>query len=293
MRIVFIGVVEFSKHTLLKLIDLKADVVGVCTKNESTFNSDFADLGYICKQNSIPCHYFNDINSQDSIKWIRELKPDIIFCFGLSSLLKDEILKLAPLGVIGFHPAKLPQNRGRHPLIWALALGLKSTASTFFFMDSGADSGDILSQKSIKISQKDDANTLYTKVIDTALKQISEFLPLLESGNFKRIKQNEKLSNIWRKRSKLDGCIDFRMSSLGIYNLVRALTKPYAGASLIYKDKDIKIWKATIVKNNQKNIESGKILRSNKRGILVKTYDGAINLIKHDFEILPKVGEYL
>lgn len=36
------------------------------------------------------------------------------------------------MGVLGYHPAKLPQNRGRHPLIWALALGLKKSASTFF-----------------------------------------------------------------------------------------------------------------------------------------------------------------
>jgi len=41
-------------------------------------------------------------------------------------------LGIAPLGVVGFHPAALPANRGRHPLIWALFLGLKKTASTFF-----------------------------------------------------------------------------------------------------------------------------------------------------------------
>jgi methionyl-tRNA formyltransferase len=63
------------------------------------------------------------------------------FCLGWSNLLKAEILKAAPLGVIGFHPAALPANRGRHPLIWALGLGLDETATTFFFMDKGADRG--------------------------------------------------------------------------------------------------------------------------------------------------------
>ena len=37
------------------------------------------------------------------------------------------------MGVLGFHPSELPKNRGRHPLIWALALGLKKSASTFFY----------------------------------------------------------------------------------------------------------------------------------------------------------------
>ena len=52
---------------------------------------------------------------------------------------------------MGYHPAELPYNRGRHPIIWALALGLKSTASTFFYMKEGADDGDIISQEIVKL----------------------------------------------------------------------------------------------------------------------------------------------
>ena len=36
------------------------------------------------------------------------------------------------IGVIGFHFAQLPKNRGRHPIIWALAIGLKETASDLY-----------------------------------------------------------------------------------------------------------------------------------------------------------------
>ena len=88
----------------------------------------------------------------------------MIFCFGWSSLLKERVLNIPPMGVIGYHPAKLPENRGRHPLIWAIALGLENSASTFFFMDKGADSGDILSQVDFNISYQDDAQSVYQKV---------------------------------------------------------------------------------------------------------------------------------
>ena len=80
------------------------------------------------------------------------MKPDIIFCFGWSSLIKSEVLNLTKLGVVGYHPAMLPNNRGRHPLIWAKILGLTQTGSTYFFMDEGADTGDILDQSSFEIS---------------------------------------------------------------------------------------------------------------------------------------------
>ena len=135
MKIFFIGTVEFSKMALQKLIELKAQVVGVCTKEKSGFNSDFADLKPLCEKNKIPFKYVNNVNSKDNCYWIKSFNPDIIFCFGWSNLLKKDILTLAPMGVLGFHPSKLPKNRGRHPLIWALALGLKKSASTFFFYE--------------------------------------------------------------------------------------------------------------------------------------------------------------
>ena len=39
MKIVFIGAVTFSEKVLEKLIVLKADIVGVCTLEKSSFNA--------------------------------------------------------------------------------------------------------------------------------------------------------------------------------------------------------------------------------------------------------------
>jgi methionyl-tRNA formyltransferase len=295
MKVIFIGTVEFSKRALEKLIDLNVKVVGVCTKENSNFNSDFSNLTPLCKKNQIPIKYVKDINSQVNIEWIKSLAPEIIFCFGWSSLIKKKLLNLAPMGVVGYHPAKLPKNKGRHPLIWTLALGLKKSASTFFFMNEQADSGDILSQKNFDILLTDDAKNLYDKVIQIALTQIEEFIPKLQNKSYKKIKQNSKVFNFWRKRNLSDGKIDFRMSSNAIYNLVRALSKPYIGAHIVYKDKHVSIWEVKMIKNKnyQPNIETGKVLSVIKNTITVKTYDGAIKILKHEFKKLPTVGEYI
>ena len=293
MRAVFIGTVKFSLRSLEKLIGLNVNLIGAVTKESSSFNSDFVDLKPLCISNGIPCLYVDDINSFDSIKWIKDLKPDVIFCFGWSSLIKKEILNIAPMGVVGFHPTKLPMNRGRHPLIWALVLGLKESASTFFFMDEGVDSGDILSQIDFEILYQDDACSIYDKVIKIALSQIDEFIPQLKEGDYLRNKQNEQLSNIWRKRSKLDGKIDFRMNSRSIYNLTRALTRPYAGSHINYNEESFSVWRVKEIDNSQQNIEPGAVLEANGKTFIVKSYDGAIEVVEHNFKILPKVGEYL
>jgi methionyl-tRNA formyltransferase len=292
VKIVFIGTVELSLKVLEKLVEIEADIVGVITKREAPFNSDYADLTPICESNNILYKYSEDINSAEEIAWIKKQNPDVLFCFGWSWLLGKQILNIVPLGVIGFHPAALPRNRGRHPIIWALALGLETTASTFFFMDAGADSGDILSQVKIDVTYEDDARSLYNKVIDCARNQVEEFVPLLAKGTFNRIPQNDYNANYCRKRTPADGKIDFRMSSRSIYNLVRALTRPYIGAHVVYGNHEIKIWRAQEIKMNLKNIEPGKILEVSDRTILVKCGQSAIRLVEHDFVDLPSVGKY-
>ena len=293
MKILFVGSVVFSEKILKQLIYLKANIVGVCTLKSSEANSDFCDLKAICEEFNIPAKYTNDINSDQSIAWIGTLNPDIIFCFGWSRLLKKKLLNLAPMGVVGYHPASIPNNRGRHPIIWSLVLGLKETSSTFFFMDEGADSGDILSQVSLPILYEDDATSLYNKLISIAISQISDFLPLLEKNKFKRIPQDHSLSNYWRKRNINDGKIDWRMSSESIYNLIRGLTWPYPGAHFEYNGNQYKAWKSKVILKKIINIEPGKIISASNDGIIVKTGDNLINLTKIEPEIDIVNGSYL
>ena len=184
MKIVFIGAVKFSEFALRRLIEINSKVVGVCTQKQSSFNADYVDLSMLSLSFDIPIRHTPNINSEETIDWISDLAPDIIFCFGWSQLIKQPLLSIAPLGVLGYHPAAIPANRGRHPLIWALVLGLKESASTFFFMDEGADSGDILSQQRLPIHDSDDAGILYKRMTQTALKQIEKFVPNFSKWKF-------------------------------------------------------------------------------------------------------------
>lgn len=293
MRIVFIGSVEFSRSALTHLLYCGAKIVGVCTLRNGTINSDYVDLTAICEKNRLSWAHVGDINSVESLSWIRDRAPDVIFCFGWSRLLKQDLIKLAPLGVIGFHPAALPSNRGRHPLIWALVLGLKKTASTFFFMDSSPDSGDILSQREVVINEDDDARSLYDRVTRIALDQIDEFLPLLATGAFTREKQDENLANTWRKRSKADGEIDWRMSARSINNLVRGLAKPYVGAHFVLNQTEVKVWKSAIVYGVPENVEPGRVLLERDSKIVIKCGEDAITLLATEPEFFPVVGSYL
>ncbi len=293
MKILFIGCVQSSYTLLRKLINIHANVAGVITKKESSFNSDFRDLFPLCQKYHIECIYVQNINDYESMNFIQKVNADIGFCFGWSQLIKEKIINLLPKGIIGFHPALLPYNRGRHPIIWALFLGLPETASTFFQIDTTADTGDILLQEKIEITYEDDAGTLYKKIMETACNQIELLVKGLEQNSLVHVQQHPQ-GNTWRKRGINDGRIDFRMSGRSIYNLVRSLTKPYPGAHIVKAQKQYRVWKVCEIEmTGLEHIEPGKILEIYNDGTFdVKAADKIIRVLECD-KISLKKGEYL
>lgn len=297
MRIVYIGCIESSEQMLRQVLQVSgAEVVGIVTRRSSSFNADFASLKPLAEKYDIPCYIDTDNNQADLVSWIEERRPEVGYCFGWSYLLNPEVLSVPELGFVGFHPTKLPRNRGRHPIIWALALGLEETASSFFFMDEGADTGDLLSQRDVPIHWEDDARSLYDRLMDVAKEQISDFTPQLAAREYSREPQDDEEANYWRKRSRKDGEIDWRMSSSSVYNLVRALTHPYPGAHCTVNGGETKIWSAEVVDDEFEDIahlEPGKVLASDSERVAVKCGEGVIEIQEHEFDEHPDEGDYL
>lgn len=293
MRILYIGCVQSSYKELKLLIENKKNIVGVITKSESQFNSDFCDISPLAEEHGIPFLYVKNINDVQSVHFIRKCNPDVIFCLGWSQLIKKEILDIPPLGVIGTHPAELPNNKGRHPIIWALVLGLKTTAATFFKMDESADSGDIIAQEIIPIDYKDYAVDLYKKIEAAECRMLLKLTEDLEKG-IENVVCINKGGNSWRKRSRVDGLIDWRMSSRAIYNLVRALSAPYPGAEFKHGDDNVVVWKVEEIETDKyKNIEPGKVIKVNSdQDIYVKAYDNLIHITECTSNNIQE-GEYL
>jgi methionyl-tRNA formyltransferase len=293
MRVVFVGSVEFSESLLRHILELDVSVVGVCTLKDSLFNSDHCDLGPLALQHGIPLLYVSDINSSETNNWIKDRQADIIFCFGWSKLISSSILASAPLGVLGYHPTLLPKNRGRHPIIWALVLGLQKTGSTFFFMNEHADAGDIISQSIVEIEYLDDARTLYDKLLCTAKDQLTELMPQLVSGDFLRLKQDTSQSNFWRKRSIEDGMIDWSLPAESIRDLVRGLTRPYVGAHFIYCAQPIKLWKCYVIESLDDKAVPGQIIVPHEGMATIKTGLNSIVIVDSSPNFNPPIGMIL
>jgi methionyl-tRNA formyltransferase len=133
---------------------------------------------------------------------IKKLTPDLIIVAGWSELIDEEILSIPRLGVIGFHPSKLPFDRGRSVLAWQIEEGYKETALSMFFYSTYPDGGDIIAQEKVIIETEDYINDVLDKIDLATYNLIHAYFPLIRKGLYVTKKQDLSEGN-FRHLSKI------------------------------------------------------------------------------------------
>jgi len=185
-------------------------------------------------------------STKDCVQLIAKIQPDLIIVAGWSELVPDEILNIAPMGCYGFHPAKLPMDRGRSVLAWQIEEGYAETALTMFKYTNYPDGGDIIAQELIKIDTEDYINDILDKIDGATLNIMRAYFPLLRQGLIKPRKQDLSEGNFRRLRGAADSVIKWNQNSETIYNKVRAISHPYPGATTTLEGKEIIVWRSEI-----------------------------------------------
>lgn len=284
MRVVLIGSVNSSLHTLNKLICYNFKLVGVFgfEPTDASKVSGWVSMREKCEKNNIKYFPFKKINDSDNIIKIKKLKPSIIFVVGLSQLVSSSILSIPKLGCIGFHPTALPKGRGRAPMAW-LILRENIGAATFFLIGEGTDDGPIFIQEFFNVSDIDTAKTIQEKILKSIDKALDKWLPNLKKGIWEPNPQDHSIAYAYEKRTPLDGWINWEKGTEEIDLLIRATTKPYPGAFTYYNDYKLVIWSARIEGNIKITGVNGYVLLVRDKALLVQTGNGLLWLLDYEF----------
>jgi methionyl-tRNA formyltransferase len=250
----------------------KLDLLITLNDNKSKSKSGRIYLDDFSKKNSIPLLKINHINDKEVVEALIDYQIDWLFIIGWSQICSIDIIKTAKMGVIGAHPTLLPEGRGRASIPWAIIKNFTKTGVTFFNMDEGVDSGDIIAQQEILIASNESAASLYQKVNNTHIILISEVMNKLISGNLNFTKQDLNKITYWEGRKEEDGEIKSFMSVIEVERLIRATTHPYPGAFFIQNGKKFIIWSASI---NKSEVETN---------VYIKFKDG--DIILNDFDVI-------
>lgn len=297
-RIVLAGSVTSSLTTLKKLVEHKMIVVGVFgyEPGDSSKVSGYVSMKEVCSNNAIPYFPFKKIADIEMRIKLAELAPDLFFVIGLSQLVPKEMLEIAKLGNIGFHPTLLPRGRGRAPIAW-LILEEEKGAANFFQMGEGADDGPVFVQVPFEISCDDNAQSVEKKINRSIEIALDEWLPELKKGIWNPIPQDEALASYYGKRTAEDGWIDWNKSAIEIDKLIRASSSPHPGSFTFSKCDRLIIENCSIETNKFIKGVVGRILLSKDSKSLIQTGNGLLWIfgIKNERgeNIRLKVGEKL
>jgi len=95
---------------------------------------------------------------------IRLFSPDLVVLSGFMKLLPSAVVAALEPHLINTHPAYLPEFPGAHGVRDALAAGAPETGASVIVVDSGVDSGPIVSQERVPVLPGDDEAALHERI---------------------------------------------------------------------------------------------------------------------------------
>ncbi|MFN3656980.1 MAG: methionyl-tRNA formyltransferase [Pseudolabrys sp.] len=251
MRVALFGMTDLTRTMLDVLREIGCEICAIVTGPEKfaisyekngVDNKRYEDLSSVAVKLKIPSFtYLGNRAAMES--FLEEQKPDFGLVAGWYHLVMPSTRALFPAGCAGLHASLLPKLRGGAPLNWAMLSGERETAVTLFLFDDGVDSGPIFGQQRFPIHPTDYIADVVERSRQASRALIREAMPKIMSGTLKPVPQTGAATYGLQRRPS-DSAIDWTQSAEQIELIVRASSRPYAGAYSNLDDDHVTIWRA-------------------------------------------------
>ena len=243
MKVLFMGTPEFAVSTLKEIIHQGHEVIGVVTQPDKVKGRggkiSFPAVKEAALEYNLPVYQPIKVREPEFIQKIRDLKPEVIVVAAFGQILPKELLDIPPYGCINVHASLLPKYRGAAPIQAAIINGEKETGVTIMHMDVSLDTGDMILQESIPISEDETGGSLHDKLALLGAKLLVKALDKLKDGTAVRTPQDDSQATYVKMLDKEMGNIDFTMSAQDIERLIRGLN-PWPSAYTKINGKNLK-----------------------------------------------------
>lgn len=225
----------------------------------------------------LPVYQPEKVRDSQCVDTLSRLEADLIVVVAFGQILPPSLLRLPRRGCVNLHASLLPTYRGAAPINWAIINGEKETGVTTMLMDEGMDTGPILLQKKIAISEDDTAGSLSQRMAGEGAALLVETVSRLEKGGLTPVPQDSTRASSAPLLKKEDGEISWNKEAREISCLVRG-TDPWPGAWTFYRGLLWKVWKTSVVDGKEQKETPGRIKDITKDGLLVETGKGVLRI---------------
>lgn len=290
MRIVFMGTPDFAVESLKILVENNYNVVGVITMPDKP-----AGRGHKVQYSAVKQYALDQnlrllqpekLKDDAFLDELRSLQADLQIVVAFR-MLPEVVWNMPKYGTFNLHASLLPQYRGAAPINWAIINGDKETGATTFFLTHEIDTGKIILQEKIEISETDNAGTVHDRLMVMGAGLVKKTVDLLVTGKTDAIDQAQFIHPDLTLKSApkifKETCqIDFSKSVEEIYNFVRGLSPyPAAWAEVEFPGQSekmiLKVFETEKEFENH-NLIAGTVVTDGKKFARIALKDGFVQL---------------
>ncbi|MBK5286329.1 MAG: methionyl-tRNA formyltransferase [Bacteroidia bacterium] len=287
MKIIYFGTPRFAVEPLKTLLANNFNVLAVATAPDKPAGRGLkvssSDVKDFAVSKNLTVFQPEKLNETNFLTELKSLRADLFVIVAFRKL-PEAVWKMPPLGTINLHASLLPDYRGAAPINHTIISGETKTGVTTFFINDKIDTGNIILQKKVSISENETAGELHDKLMHLGASLLLETVGQIQSGNAIEIEQNlfADVNKIFHSAPKLtrEFCrINWNNSSDITHNFIRGLSPhPSAWTEIVSESE---VHRLNIFRAQKEivihNLETGTIVSDNKSFLKIAVPDGFIH----------------
>ncbi|MDA3954980.1 MAG: methionyl-tRNA formyltransferase [Bacteroidales bacterium] len=290
-KIIYMGTPDFAVEPLKKLVENNYNIVAVITNPDKPAGRGQKEqesaVKIYAKSQNLNILQPDKFRDETFLNQLQKLNADLQIVVAFK-MLPEIVWNMPRLGTFNLHASLLPQYRGAAPINWTIINGDKKTGVTTFFLKHKIDTGNIIFQEEIAISENDNAGIIHDKLMCMGADVVVKTVDAIINNDYEQVNQNDLISEGEEIRHapkifKNDCKINWQKDLNSIYNLIRGLS-PYPAAwteinNLKNETVQLKIFITTTEKSIHNHV-SGKFISDNKSFLKVAVQDGYVNILE-------------
>nr|WP_279355688.1 methionyl-tRNA formyltransferase [Fundidesulfovibrio agrisoli] len=237
MRIVFMGTPDFAATVLRRVIaSCRHEVVAVYCQPDRPCGRGHkcvpGPVKVLALENGIEVLQPLNFKCHEHVAELASYNPDVLLVAAYGLILPKSVLDIPALGPWNVHGSILPRYRGAAPIQRCIMDGCTETGITIMRMETGLDTGPMLTRRVIPVGPDETAGGLHDRLADLGGEMALEALDLLAGGQVEPEPQDGALATYAAKITREDALIRWDETVEQVHNRIRAMS-PRPGAAFM------------------------------------------------------------
>ena len=228
-------------------------------------------------------------NNENEYNYLKNLNADLAIVVAYGQIIPEEFLNLTKHGFINIHASLLPKWRGAAPIQRSIMNLDKETGISFMKIVKKLDEGPVCKKLNIKISEKDNYETLSDKLSSLASENMLDIIDDIFEEKVLYEEQIHEEATYANKILKSEGEIKWTENAENILGKINGLY-PSPGAWFVYKGERYKILNAEL---GFKSDQAGKVVDNNLEIACGNNKSIKVIQIQRQGKNIQNIGEFM